>query len=97
MRTRITLHRIGKPARHFTEGFIADDGRRLHTYSLVPTSFGLPWSAGYARDRLIPAGRVISSVTKYLFSAAIQSTAERLRTEIAAGQFPGDYICPSPG
>jgi len=63
----ITLFRLGKPARTYTEGLIADDGAQLRTHSVIPEEFRARWSINWRREGMIPDDCTIYSVRKHLF------------------------------
>jgi protein associated with RNAse G/E len=63
----IHLARINKPTRHFKDDLVDDDGKRLKTHTLIPKSISASWSEEWQRDGRIPFGKVIGSVSKYLF------------------------------
>ncbi|MBI5293689.1 MAG: DUF402 domain-containing protein [Chloroflexi bacterium] len=67
MQARINYARIGKPSTLYTEGFVADDGNKLKTFSVAPPEISLQWSARRQQDGLIPQGRLIGSVEKHHF------------------------------
>jgi hypothetical protein len=63
----IHLARINKSTRHFTDGFVADDGKCLKTHTIIPQFISAPWSEEWQYEHRIPFGQVIGSVSKYLF------------------------------
>jgi hypothetical protein len=63
----IHLARINKSTRHFKDGLVDDDGKRLKTYTIIPQSISASWSEAWQREHRIPFGEVIGFVNKYLF------------------------------
>lgn len=63
----IHLTRIHKPTRHFTDGFVEDNGHRLKTHTVIPAQLVASWSEAWQQDGKIPHGQVIGSVNKYMF------------------------------
>src|SRR5258707_3921628 len=51
----------------FREGFEADDGQRLTTYSVVPEVDRLPLTEGFWRLNLLPPSRLLGAVRKHYF------------------------------
>ena len=66
-RVKIHLARILKPVRHFLDGLVEDNGRCLKTHTIIPSHISAPWSEAWQQEGRIPFGRVIGSVSKYLF------------------------------
>jgi hypothetical protein len=66
---KVTIHytRVGGEVSHYIEGLVADDGVRLVTFSIIPQEFTTGWSMRWQQAGLIPAGRTLKSVRKYLF------------------------------
>jgi hypothetical protein len=63
----IHLARINKSTRHFSDGFVNDDGRCLKTHTIISEQISLPWSEEWQLEGRIPYGQMIGSVNKYLF------------------------------
>ena len=63
----IHLARINKSTRHFKDDLVDDDNKCLKTHTLIPKSISASWSEAWQRDDRIPDGKVIGSVSKYLF------------------------------
>lgn len=85
----IHLTRIGKPTRHFKDGLLEDNGKRLRTHAIIPERISIPWSEEWQRDGRIRAGQVIGSVWKYLFYGQHFSIMEFHAT---TGELLGYYI-----
>jgi len=88
-KVNIHLTRINKPTRHFTDGFVEDNGRRLLTHTKIPRSIGTLWSEEWQQEKRIPSGQVIGSVSKYLFYDQFFSIMEIHAT---TGKLLGYYI-----
>jgi len=66
-RARIHLARINKPTRHFRDGLVEDNGKRISTHTNIPDPISAPWSETWQQTGRIPSGQVIGTVNKYLF------------------------------
>jgi Protein of unknown function (DUF402) len=51
----------------FREGFVADDGQRLTTYSIVPGAERLRLTEGFWRDGMLTPGRLLGAVRKHYY------------------------------
>src|SRR5436305_8187386 len=51
----------------FREGFVADDGRRLTTYTIVPEPERLRLSESFWRDSALAPGRLLGAVRKHYY------------------------------
>lgn len=89
--TRVNIHRarINKPTRHFKDGLLEDNGKRLRTRTIIPGSISAPWSETWQKEGRIPFGQVIGSVNKYLFYEQFFSIMEILAT---TGNLLGYYV-----
>jgi protein associated with RNAse G/E len=85
----IHLSRIGKPTRHFIDGFVEDNGKRIKTHTLIPGYISTNWSEDWQKEGRIPFGQVIGSVRKYLFYDQFFSIMEIHDT---TGNLLGFYI-----
>jgi hypothetical protein len=51
----------------YREGFVADDGQRLTTYSVVPEAERLRLAEGFWRDGFLAPGRLLGAVRKHYY------------------------------
>jgi predicted RNA-binding protein associated with RNAse of E/G family len=65
----ITIHlaRIGKPERVYREGFLADDGIRMKTHTVVSEPVSLHLSEKFKQAGWLRAGQRIHSISKHHF------------------------------
>jgi hypothetical protein len=69
---QVTIHYTRLSERGTTiyhEGFVADDGRRLTTYTVVPEAEQLRLAEGFWRQALLPPGQLLGAVRKHYFYA----------------------------
>ena len=65
----VTIHlaRIGKPERVYREGFLADDGIRMKTHTIVSAPVSLHLSEKFQQAGWLRAGQRIHSISKHHF------------------------------
>jgi protein associated with RNAse G/E len=86
---KIHLARVNKSTRHFSDGLVEDDGKRLKTHTLIPEAHSVSWSEEWQREGRIPLGQVISFVNKYLFYDQFFSIME---VHATTGDLLGFYV-----
>jgi predicted RNA-binding protein associated with RNAse of E/G family len=64
---RVNYRRLTRGLSVYVEGLVADDGRRLTTYSIVPEAARLNLAEGFWRQQLLPSGTLLSAVRKHYF------------------------------
>ena len=67
MDVRINYRRLTRGTSIYVEGIVADDGRRLTTYTVVPEAARSQLAEGFWRQQLLPPGTLLSAVRKHYF------------------------------
>lgn len=66
-KVRINYDRVFRERMVYVEGFLADNGKVLRTYSVVPKDISQRWSVHWHREGFLSEDQWIGVVRKYLF------------------------------